>query len=417
MAKEVRQVVFEFLGDAGDLAKETDAAARNLGKADGAAKKTSSTLMTKLKPAAAAAGAAAAAMAAKWAIDGIAMAETAEVAAASFEKTFGPAADDLTASLEDQRLALGLSEQAFQKQATSIGAAAISMGATADSAAQMTDQILTVAADVAAFNGELANAPEVVDAINGALAGSYETLDKYGISITSAMVEQKALADTGKQAASELTELEKRTATVALVTEQAALATGSLDEQMDSAAVKSNQFAARMADVQTQVGTALLPLKELALEVLLALVPILEALNPLIKLFGALVGGLVKLITPVINLVARLTQGFADLINTAAKAMSAINPFKGFRMPSFHSGGVVPGPTGSSQMAMLQGGERVVPAGAGSRMAGGGGGSGTTVNVTVQAGLSNPQETARAVVDLLEDYTRINGPVDIAVRS
>jgi hypothetical protein len=50
-------------------------------------------------------------------------------------------------------------------------------------------------------------------------------------------------------------------------------------------------------------------------------------------------------------------------------------------------------------------------------MAGGGGGSGTTVNVTVQAGLSNPQETARAVVDILEDYTRINGPVDIAVRS
>jgi hypothetical protein len=416
MAKEIRQVVFEFLGDAGGLAKETDAAARNLGKADGAAKKTSSTLMTKLKPAAAAAGAAAAAMAAKWALDGIAMAETAEVAAASFEKTFGPA-DDLTASLEDQRLALGLSEQAFQKQATSIGAAAVSMGATADSAAQMTDQILTVAADVAAFNGELANAPEVVDAINGALAGSYETLDKYGISITAAMVEQKALADTGKQAASELTELEKRTATVALVTEQAALATGSLDEQMDSAAVKSNQFAARMADVQTQVGTALLPLKELALEVLLALVPILEALNPLIKLFGALIGGLVKLITPVINLVARLTQGFADLINTAAKAMSAINPFKGFKMPSFHSGGVVPGPTGSSQMAMLQGGERVVPAGAGSRMGGQGGGSGTTVNVTVQAGLSNPQETARAVVDILEDYTRINGPVDIAVRS
>ena len=68
-------------------------------------------------------------------------------------------------------------------------------------------------------------------------------------------------------------------------------------------------------------------------------------------------------------------------------------------------------------MAMLQGGERVVPAGAGGKMGGQGGGGGTTINVSVTAGLSNPQETARAVVDLLEDYTKINGPVDIQVRS
>lgn len=411
---ETRRVLFEFVGESGDLQSELRGTARDAGKADKASQGFAGTLKGKVKPAAIAAGAAAAAMAAKWAIDGIALAETAEVMAASFDKTFGPAADSLTESMEQQRIALGLSESEWQKQATAIGAAQVSMGATSEQAAETTEQILRVAADVAAFNGELAASPEVIDAINGALAGSYETLDRYGISITAAMVETRALADSGKSASSELTELEKRTAAVALITEQAALSEGSLAEQMDSAAVKSNQFAARMKDVQTEVGAALLPLKELVLEVLLALVPILEALNPLIRLLGNLIGGLVQIITPVINVVAKLTQGLSDLINKAATALTKLNPFSGMSLPSFHSGGTVPGAKGTLQPVMAQGGETIGRPGA--AMAGGAGAGGPSMVVNVNAGISSPDDVARAIVDQLERYTQTYGPVDIKTK-
>lgn len=412
MAKEVRQVLFEFLGDAGDLAADSDKAARSMGKADKAAGRTSSTLMTKLKPAAAAAGAAAAAMAAKWALDGIKMAESAEIIATSFDKTFGPATQALTDDLEDQRIALGLSEAEFQKLATQIGAVNVGMGQTEEEAAAVTAQMIGIAGDVAAFNGELGTAPQVIDDMNSALVGNYETLDKYGINLTAAAVEQQALADTGKAAASELTELEKRTAALALIEEQSALMTGSLAEQMDSGATKANEFAARMKDVQTDVGAALVPLKELLLEVLLALIPVLEALNPLIAAVGQAIGGLVKFVTPVIQVVGKLISVLVEGMVKIGQFMDRLNPLSNIRMPSFHSGGVVPGPTGTSQMAMLQGGERVIPAGAGSGM-GGGGGGGTVINVSVNAGISSPQDTARAVVDMLEDYTATNGPVNI----
>ena len=78
---ETRRVLFEFIGESGDLQQELRGTARDAGKADKASGGFANTLSTKVKPAAIAAGAAAAAAAAKWAVDGIAMAETAEVVA------------------------------------------------------------------------------------------------------------------------------------------------------------------------------------------------------------------------------------------------------------------------------------------------------------------------------------------------
>lgn len=434
-ADEVRRVLFEFKGDAGDLKGSTKDATKGLDSADASAKRTSNTLMTKLKPAAIAAGAAAAAMAAKWAVEGIGMAQTAEVLADSFDKTFGDAADGFLEDNEDLRLALGLSEAEFQKQVTAIGAVNRGLHQSGQEAADFSGQVLTVAGDVAAFNAEIENADEVVEAINSALIGNTESLEKYGIEVTAAMVAQRALADSGKEAEAELTQLEKREATLALITEQSALATGALAEQTDSATVKQNQFEAQMKDVQTQVGSALIPLKELVFEVLLALVPVLEALTPLLELLADLISGITKVATPVIRALgqilefltkivvavvklfsplAQLARVFDRVSNSIRQAFSWTPPkwMQSLGVKGFHSGGVVPGPQGSEQIIRAQGGERVIPGGAGRRMGGQNGGGGqpqTVVNVSIQTGVGDPMEIGRQLTTILNEYARQTG--------
>jgi len=105
----------------------------------------------------------------------------------------------------------------------------------------------------------------------------------------------------------------------------------------------------------------------------------------------------------------------------AAPAFSARNAMTGAKIISHvntgdtsgrrtvrHGGGVVPGRQGQQVNATLQAGERVISAH-------GGGGGGVVINV--QTGVSSPQDVARAIVDLLQEYNRNQGAVPIEVRN
>lgn len=435
---EIRNVVFRFLGDSKDLSGESKKAAGSLDQVSGSSKKTSGAL-AKIGPAAKAAGAAAAVMAAKWAVDGIEMAQTAELVGLSYEKTFGQAGDEVLTNLEAQRQAMGLSEAEFQKLITAMGAVNIGMHQSQDEAAQFATEMVTVAADVAAFNGEMDQAPHVLEAINGALIGNTESLEAYGIEVTAAMVEQRALADSGKETASELTDLEKRLAAQALITEKATLMTGSLNDAMDMGATKQNEFNAKMKDAQTEVGRALMPLKELVFDVLLALVPILDALAPLMRILGDLIARLVPILDPVIRAIDYFAIGLKGIIdfistllgwignlgNSLITLGNRIRSTFSFTPPSwmrslgfFHSGGTVPGPTGQSKLAVVQGGEEIRTASQARSDAGGhsGGGAGMVVNVTINAGVGDPLEIGRQVSDVLTQYAQQTGPLDLPTR-
>ena len=68
---------------------------------------------------------------------------------------------------------------------------------------------------------------------------------------------------------------------------------------------------------------------------------------------------------------------------------------------------MVGGQTGAPQLAMVHGGERIqTPA---QQRADSGGGGGQVINLTVNAGLSNPHDTAMVIVDLLRTYQRTQG--------
>lgn len=82
---------------------------------------------------------------------------------------------------------------------------------------------------------------------------------------------------------------------------------------------------------------------------------------------------------------------------------------KEFRIPTLHTGGIVPGPVGKEVPAMLQAGEAVLPIQAVRNLAAERQGGGTTYNITVNAGVSDPAEVGRKVVDTIRQYERLNG--------
>jgi phage-related protein len=103
-------------------------------------------------------------------------------------------------------------------------------------------------------------------------------------------------------------------------------------------------------------------------------------------------------------------NGIADIWNNTVGRLSFKVPSwvpgiggNGFDIPDipkFHSGGVVPGAPGSETLALLQAGERVIPAG---------GGGGVVINVYAPNYVGSKDELGRAVTEALRDYRFRNG--------
>ena len=436
---EVRRIRFDFDADTSGVDRGMGRMGGSMTRA-GAASEILTGALQKVGTMALDVGITAAKAAAQWAFDGIAMAQTAIVIGESFDTTFGPAAQGLTDDMDRLRLAMGLSEAEFQTQAVTLGQVATATGSTREEAAVMAALLITAAGDVAAFNGDISQSDEVLTAMQAAIRGEFDPLERFGVAIKQSDVNQRALADSTATSTDELTTQEKQAATLALIMEALGDETGSLEDQMGSAAVQQNVLNAELADAQTELGEALIPIKAMGIEIGLKLIPVLNAVigefkNKLIAIeavgraIGTLVGHIGVLGGKVLAIAGHIGGLASQFRNAATQAVNMGNRIAGAvaRIPgvaalsrlrglfSFHSGGTVPGPTGVETLAMVQGGERISGP-RGGRTGGDAGGAGTTVNVTIVAGIGDPMEIGRQLVDVLSEYTRQTGPADINVR-
>lgn len=182
----------------------------------------------------------------------------AEETGSKFRTVMGPALDDANAFLDDFAVQAGLSRVAAQNLTATTAAIAQGMGFAQDASAGFAEEVIRLAADVGSFN----NLPteDVLNRVNAALTGERESLKRLGIVINETEVQQRALNDTGKASAALLTQQEKATATLALITEKAGVAVGDLARTQDSAANTARRVQARFADLQNEVATAVLPI-------------------------------------------------------------------------------------------------------------------------------------------------------------
>lgn len=442
MAGISADVLIRLLGESKNLDQATKKGSKGLDKLDKSTGKADKSL-GKLAARAAtfAAGSVALGAITGWINEGVKLADTADLVRKSWDKTFGESSKQLTQNIKNTANALGLADFEAQEMLLTTGQLAKSMGLTDQEAADMAEGLFTAAGDLAAFTGRLDESEQVLGAITSALKGEFDALEGVGIKLKQVDVTQRALNDTGKETADQLTSAELAAATYALVLDQLEDEQGALTEAQEDGLTASNEIAAEMKESQETVGQAFQDVKRAVESALGSAIGMLEK-------FGNWLANIIKNLrdfrdraTGVFKTLADLVQGFLLLISGAKGGMqewiaavdrmkrsvaslfrsiprSLPNPFRNFklpkiRLPSFATGGTVPGGAGTAQLVVAHGGEQI---GSPSK-AGQGGGGGDTFIINVDGGLGSGADIGEAVVDALQTYNRNSGPIAIQTRT
>jgi len=156
--------------------------------------------------------------------------------------------------------ALRLTSQESLDAVGTMGNMFMQMGVATKEAAAMSQSMVQLAADIASFHNVEGGAVEVSEALQAAYRGEYDSLQRYIPLINAAAVEQRALADTGKAAASELTAQEKALAVYNLTIEGAGAAVGDAARTGESFAGAMTIVNKYWTEFKTLLGETLLPI-------------------------------------------------------------------------------------------------------------------------------------------------------------
>lgn len=170
---------------------------------------------------------------------------------------FGDAAGAIEAFSRTAATSLGLSQQKALEATGTFGNLFVSMGLGQAPAAEMSQQLVTLAGDLASFNN--IRPEEALEKLRSGIVGEAEPLRALGVNLSAAAIEAQALADTHKATAKELTAADKATASYRLILQQTATAQG--DFQNTSAGLANSQriIKAEFDDLQAKIGTGFLP--------------------------------------------------------------------------------------------------------------------------------------------------------------
>jgi len=181
-----------------------------------------------------------------------------EETGSKFATVFGPEASaQVTSFLEGFANKAGMTMNEAKGLVSTTGAIAQGLGFSQKESAKFSTEITSLAGDLSSFN----NIPteQVLMGINSALTGEREQMKQLGIVVTEADVQARAFANTGKDVAKTLTQQEKATATLQIITEKAGVAVGDLDRTSGSAANVFRRLVARFKEIRDAISTALMP--------------------------------------------------------------------------------------------------------------------------------------------------------------
>lgn len=179
----------------------------------------------------------------------------AEETANKFNTVFGSMSADVDKFIKTFGLMGGLTDEQGQAMVATTGQIAQGLGFAQAASAGFSKQILQLAVDMGSFN----NAPtrDVLDAINSGLTGIIVPLKQYGIVLRANDIAEKAMAQTGKTSEKQLTQQEKATAALVLITEKAGVAVGDMARTQYSTANSARRLGAEIGNVKESLGKIL----------------------------------------------------------------------------------------------------------------------------------------------------------------
>lgn len=244
---------------------------------------------------------------------------------------------------------LGMTEQQYKSNATSLATFLGNMGFASDEVANMSEKSMTLAADL----GALADVPvdQAMGDFKSALMGNYEALDKYGVNISAATLENSEYVQSLGKSWNKLSDNEKMMAVYNEVMRQSASAQGLAKKESESFGSQMRLLKESIGETVGQLGDALLPILEpivskiqevvenvskwiqenpkLAQAILIivgALGALLAIAGPIIMVIGmasVAMAGFSMASLPVIGTIAAIVAGITLLV--AAIALIAVN--------------------------------------------------------------------------------------------
>lgn len=344
---------------------------------------------------------------------------------------FGDLAGEIDEFSRKSAKSLGMSRVESLRATGTFGNLLTQMGFVPDEAADMSMAMTTAAADLASFHK--ADPTMVIESMSAAFRGEYDSLQRFIPTITDAAIKTQALAMTGKANADELTNQEKALAAYKLMMDGMGPAMGAMSDATVTQSEKQAIANARFEDAKARLGEMMVPVGTWLMENFSKFIdwwstemqPDFEAgIRRMQQLwtewsadFSAgwakvkstwddwygdfqagmdglgdgfrVLGGYVDWFESRIQNLWDLFNNFKDAVGTTLTG--PLQPWK--EMLGFDTGGVVPGPIGAPQMAMVHGGETILP----THKTGGQTAMGGTQTIIVQV---DGREIARALVDL-----------------
>ena len=307
---------------------------KKLRKSLGNAKQSLGDFSKKVGQISLAAGAAFAAVGAK----SIGLAVDFEESLSKAQQIFGDAAKGIEANAKGAASAVGLSQAEFLEAASSFGVFGKAAGLTGGDLATFSDDLVTVAADVASFNN--LKPEEALTKLQAGLRGSNEPLQSIGVLINAAGVEAKALEMGLAGANGEISEGNKIMARQALILEQLGKqgALGDFERTSGGLANQQRILTARFKNLGIALGKILLPIAEKVSRVISKLLTFGEKLSvmygekgfkgtvkelgkQLIKLWTPLKKGIKTITVKTVKALGKLANKFVDWIRPKIRPM------------------------------------------------------------------------------------------------
>lgn len=190
---------------------------------------------------------------------------------------FGKSAGQIEKWGDTATTSMGLSKRAAIESAATFGNLFTSMGVVGDASVDMSKSVVQLAADLGAFN----NVPteEALQALQSALVGESEPMRKFGVNISAAAVDQKALNMHLADSKGTISEAAKVQARYALILEGTTTAQGNFAATSDQLAEKQKTLDAKMQNLSATIGTVLVPAMDSGVTVVLGLATAFETLS------------------------------------------------------------------------------------------------------------------------------------------
>lgn len=239
-----------------DIITDARGVARGVSQAEGHLGKLGS-IGKKVGLAAAAGLAVAGAAAVKFGLDSVSSASEVQQSFGALESIYGKNADQVKRWAESAADDVGLAKSEYANLSALVGAQLKGMGYESDKAANKSNDLVKVGADLAAtFGGSVSDA---VGAVSSLLKGERDPIERYGVSIKAADVEaQKAAMGLDGLTGAAAKQADAQ-ATLALLMDQTAHAQGQFARESDTLAGQQERLGAKFENLKATIGEYLMP--------------------------------------------------------------------------------------------------------------------------------------------------------------